>query len=137
VPREVKVLNGHSYVRAYCTTRNQWRTFRIDRISALLAKSPAVEERPHDDVSNWLTQIAESGDEVVAVIDAGTRYLFEPLPGAQWATLGEGRHAVKFRVTSREFLDHLMVLAGPGAVIATPAFASAGRELAQRILDAL
>ncbi len=31
-PREMKVLNGHTYVRAYCTTRDAWRTFRVDRI---------------------------------------------------------------------------------------------------------
>ena len=35
-PREMKVLNGHTYVRAYCTTRDAWRTFRLDRMSAVL-----------------------------------------------------------------------------------------------------
>jgi len=27
-PREMKVLNGHTYVRAYSTSREGWRTFR-------------------------------------------------------------------------------------------------------------
>jgi len=136
-PREVKELNGHSYVRAFCTTRNEWRTFRIDRISALLAKSPVTSTRPADPVDGWLTEIGESGEEAIAVVNATTRYLFEPLPGARWANLEDGRYAVSYRVVSREFLDHLLVLAGPGAVMATPAFATAGHELAKQILDTL
>jgi proteasome accessory factor C len=45
-PREIKVLNGHTYVRAYCTTREAWRTFRVDRINAIVAKSPATKSAP-------------------------------------------------------------------------------------------
>ena len=132
-PREVKVLNGHTYVRAYCTARESWRTFRVDRINAILAISPASESRPADTVSNWLTQVGEEGDEVVVVMGAGNRWLFEPLPGAQWLSLDDGRHAVKFRVGGTLLVDHLMLRAGPGAVVATPAYAKAGHELAQRI----
>jgi proteasome accessory factor C len=132
-PREVKVLNGHTYVRAYCTTRTAWRTFRVDRINAVLATSPAPEVRPPDTVSNWLTQVGEEGDEIVVVVEAANRWLFEPLPGAQWLVLDDGRHAVKFRVSDEEFVDHLMVRAGPGAVVATPKYAKAGQALAKRI----
>ena len=132
-PREMKVLNGHTYVRAYCTTREAWRTFRVDRINAVLATSPVPETRPLDTVSNWLTQVGEEGDEVVVVVEAPNRWLFEPLPGAQWLVLGDGRHAVKFRVSDARFVDYLMLRAGPGAVVATPKYAKAGHELAKRI----
>jgi proteasome accessory factor C len=132
-PREMKVLNGHTYVRAYCATRQAWRTFRVDRINAVLATSPAVEDRPKDDVANWLTQVGEEGTEVVVVVEAWNRWLFEPLPGAQWKALSDGRHAVKFRVSDENFLDHLMLRAGPGAVVATPAYANAGHALARKI----
>jgi predicted DNA-binding transcriptional regulator YafY len=132
-PREIKVLNGHTYVRAYCTTRRSWRTFRVDRINAVVAVSAATEPRPTDDVVNWLTQVGEAGDEVVVVIDAGLRWLFEPLPNAQWLTLDDGRHAVKFRVSNETFLDQLMLRAGEGAVVASPQFAKAGHDLAKRI----
>jgi proteasome accessory factor C len=132
-PREIKVLNGHTYVRAYCTTRVAWRTFRVDRINAVLATSPATEGRPMDPVANWLTQVGEEGDEVVVVLEAYLRWLFEPLPNAQWRALDDGRHAVKFRVANELFLDHLMLRAGPGAVVATPKYAKAGHELAKRI----
>ena len=136
-PREIKVLNGHTYVRAYCTTREGWRTFRIDRINAILAKSPATEQRPVDVAKNWLTQVGEEGEEVVVVVEPGQRYLFEPLPSSQWSSLGDGRHAVKFRISDETFLDHLMLLAGPGAVVVTKKFAKAGHELARRIATEL
>lgn len=136
-PREIKVLNGHTYVRAYCTTREGWRTFRIDRINAILAKSPASEQRPEDTARNWLTQVGDEGDEVVVVVQPGQRYLFEPLPSSQWLALDDGRHAVRFRISDETFLDHLMLLAGPGAVVATKKFSKAGHELARRIASQL
>jgi proteasome accessory factor C len=136
-PRDLRVLNGHSYVRAYCTTREAWRTFRVDRIGAVLAKSPVTQVRPSDDVTTWLTQVGEVGDEVVVVIEPGLRWLFEPLPNAQWRPLDDGRLAVAFRVSDPSFLDHLMLRAGAGAVVATPAYAKAGRALASRIADRL
>ncbi len=136
-PRELRVLNGHAYVRAYCLTREAWRTFRVDRISEVVAKSPADEVRPDDPIVNWLTEVGETGADVVVVVEAPLRWIFEPLPNAQWRTLHDGRHAVRFRVADREFLDHLMVQAGPGAVVATPDFADAGRALARRILATL
>jgi predicted DNA-binding transcriptional regulator YafY len=132
-PREMKVLNGHTYVRAYCQHREAWRTFRVDRINAIVATSPATEIRPIDHVMNWLTQVGEGGEEVIVVVESYLRWLFEPLPNAQWLALEDGRHAVKFRISHETFLDHLMLRAGEGAVVATPKFAKAGHELAKRI----
>jgi proteasome accessory factor C len=136
-PREVKVLNGHALVRAYCATREGWRTFRVDRISQVLASSPASGDRPDDPVANWLTQIGEEGDEVVVVVSPYRRWLFEPLPNARWCVLDDGRHAVRFRVSDPGFLDHLMLQAGDGAVVATPEYAKAGHALARRIAERL
>jgi proteasome accessory factor C len=136
-PSEIKVLNGHTYVRAFCLTRNDWRTFRVDRIGTILAKSLIADDRGSDPVSNWLTAVGEEGDEVVVIVEGYVRYLFEPLPGAQWAPLADGRHAVRFHVSDSAFLDHLMLLAGPGAVVATEKFATAGHFLADRIASQL
>ncbi|MHB2028497.1 MAG: helix-turn-helix transcriptional regulator [Acidimicrobiales bacterium] len=132
-PRELRILNGQSYVRAYCTTRGAWRTFRVDRMSDVVATSPVVDERPSDTVANWLTIVGEEGDEVVVIVRQWCRWLFETLPGAQWCALSNGDFAVKIRVSDRQFLDHLMLRAGPGAVIATPQHADAGRDLAERL----
>jgi proteasome accessory factor BC len=136
-PREIRVLNGHALVRAYCTSRRDWRTFRVDRIVRILAKSPVTATRPADPVANWLTQVGEEGDEVVVVVEPYRRWLFEPLPNARWTVLDDGRHAVRFRVTDEAFLDHLMLQAGAGAVVATPKFSRAGHALARRIAERL
>jgi predicted DNA-binding transcriptional regulator YafY len=136
-PREVKVLNGHALVRAYCATREGWRTFRVDRINQVLASSPASDERPADPVAHWLTQIGEEGDEVVVAVSPYRRWLFEPLPNARWCVLSDGRHAVRFHVADPSFLDHLMLQAGDGAVVVTPAYAKAGHALAKRIAERL
>ena len=136
-PSEVKVLNGHTYVRAYCLTRDDWRTFRVDRIGTILAKSLITADRGRDPVINWLTAVGEEGDLVVVIVEGYVRYLFEPLPGAQWATLADGRHAVRFHVSDSAFLDHLMILAGPGAVVASEQYTDAGHRLADRITSQL
>jgi proteasome accessory factor BC len=136
-PREIRVLNGHALMRAYCTSRRDWRTFRVDRIVRVLARSPVTEERPADPVANWLTQVGEEGEEVVVVVETYRRWLFEPLPGARWTVLDDGRHAVRFRLSDEEFLDNLMLQAGAGAVVATPRFAKAGHALARRIAERL
>lgn len=136
-PREIKVLNGHTYVRAYCTSREAWRTFRIDRINAIVAKSPVEELRPADTVTNWLTQVGDEGDEVVVVVEPLIRWLFEPLPNAQWLALPDGRHAVRFRVSNESFLDHLLLRAGPYAVVASPRYAKSGHALAATIAERL
>ena len=44
---------------------------------------------------------------------------------------------MRFRVSDPAVLDHLMLRAGEGAVVATPAFAKAGHKLARRIAEQL
>lgn len=136
-PREIRVLNGHTYARAYCTAREGWRTFRVDRINAILAKSPATEQRSADNVTNWLTQVGAEGAEVMVAMEASLRWLFESLPNVQWAFLDDGRHAAKFRISRMTFLDNLMLQAGAGAVVVTSEFTSAGHALAKRIAEQL
>lgn len=136
-PREVRVLNGRAFTRAWCATREGWRTFRVDRIVRVLATSPATATRPGDPVANWLTHVGEEGDEVVVVVEPWRRWVFEPLPSTRWAVLDDGRLAVSFRVSDPAFLDHLMLQAGSGAVVATPRYSRAGHALAKRIAERL
>ncbi len=136
-PREVRVLNGRALTRAWCATREGWRTFRVDRIVRVLATSPATQPRPADPVANWLTHVGEEGEEVVVVVEPWRRWLFEPLPSARWTVLDDGRLAVSIRVSDPAFLDHLMLQAGAGAVVATPSHARAGHALAKRIAERL
>lgn len=135
-PRDVRILNGLTYVLAYCHDRGAWRTFRLDRMKSVLAMShgPEVE---HEAPTSWLSQFEDEGDEVVVVLEAHRRWCFEGLPGATWTSVSGDRLAVRFRVSRTEFLDHLMVRCGPGAVIVSPDHERAGLDLAQRMLNAL
>ena len=98
-PREIKVLNGHTYVRAYCTTREAWRTFRVDRIKRRRGDLTRTASTHRSRVANWLTQVGEEGDEVVVVIEPTLVGSSSRFPVRVWRTLKDGRHAVKFRVS--------------------------------------
>jgi proteasome accessory factor C len=133
-PTEMKMLNGYSYVRAWCFLRNRWRNFRVDRIEWVKDPSPAGEIES-DPKPNWLTTFTESGKPVIVVMDAFLRFHFEVIPNGRWGRAKDGRHAVEFRVLDENFLDALMVRAGEGAVVAqgTPEQMKAGHELAELI----
>lgn len=135
-PRDVRTLNGHSLARAFCHTRGEWRNFRVDRIYEILAESPAG-ETPADTEEDWVTHVAADGEAVVVAMVPEVRGIFESIPNAVWQSLPDGRHAVRFRVADPAFLDSLMVLAGPGAVVVTPYFKKAGRALAKEMLATL
>jgi predicted DNA-binding transcriptional regulator YafY len=115
-----------------------WATFRVDRINNVLAHEPGI-DRPADTTENWLTRVGNEGDEVTVVVTSQGRWLFETLPGAEWATLKDGRHAVKFRVVDDAFLDNLMLRAGENAFVlsGTEAHLRAGRALAKKIGESL
>ncbi len=134
VPTEMKMLNGHSYVRAWCELRENWRTFRVDRIEWVRDGEPArvIDKDPKPD---WLTTFTQLGEPVIVAMDAFLRFHFESIPNARWGRVKDGRHAVEFRIIDEAFLDSLMVRAGHGAVVAkgTPEQLLAGHELAKRI----
>ena len=136
-PREVRVLNGRALTRAWCATREGWRTFRVDRIVRVLATSPATQARPAGpgrqlaDPRRRGGRGGRRGRRAVAAL---------ALRAAAERALGGARRrppAVSIRVSDPAFLDHLMLQAGAGAVVATPAYAKAGHALARRIAERL
>jgi len=121
-------------VRAWCELRENWRTFRVDRIEWVRDGEPArvIDKDPKPD---WLTTFTQLGEPVIVVMVAFLRFHFESIPNARWGRVKDGRHAVEFRIIDETFLDSLMVRAGHGAVVAkgTPEQLLAGHELAKRI----
>jgi proteasome accessory factor BC len=137
-PSDVQVLNGHAMMRAYSHDHRQWRTYRVDRIVAIVAVSPAEGGRVPDPDPYWLTSVSSEGSEVTIVVRPEGRWLFETIPGARWAVVGD-RFAVRFRVSEDRFLDQLMVRAGSMAYVAegTERQARAGQDLASAVLETL
>ena len=136
-PRAMASRNGRWYFRAWCTTRQEWLTFRVDRVAHIHAAGPAEAVRPADETENWVDHPSDEGYVATVVLRPEQRWLFESLPTIEWATL-EGTHeVVRFRVRDDRFLDQLMVDAGPGCWVLDPLAHRAGRELAQRMIAQL
>jgi predicted DNA-binding transcriptional regulator YafY len=134
-PSELQVLNGRVYMRAWCRNREDYRNFRTDRIVEILAVEPRGHARYLDPSPDWLTGVSNQGDLVTVVVQHDTRWLFESLPGAEWASLPTGEMAVRFHVADQRFLDQLMLQAGPGASVVSddPALRRAGHDLAKHL----
>jgi proteasome accessory factor C len=136
-PRAMASRNGRWYFRAWCSTREAWLTFRVDRVLFIHAAGPAPEGRENDPVENWVERSPDEGYEVTLVISPEQRWLFEPLPTLQWATMRGDREIVRLRVRDDRFLDQLLVEAGPGCWVLDGADRDAGRNLAKRIISQL
>ncbi len=136
-PRAMASRNGRWYFRAFCATRQEWLTFRVDRVFHIHAASPVGSTLPPDPIDNWADQQSDEGHDVVISLEPELRWLFEPLPTATWAPFDGRRELVKLRVRDEKFLDQLMVNAGPGASVVSGDFMTAGRALARRMTDLL
>jgi predicted DNA-binding transcriptional regulator YafY len=136
-PRAMASRNGRWYFRAWCSSRESWLTFRVDRILYVHAVGPGRGGHPNDPTVRWADLGGEEGDEVTVAVTPAALWLFEGLPGAQFAPAGEEIEAVRIRITDARFFDQLMVEAGPGAWVLEPAGSRAGRALARRMAAAL
>ncbi len=135
-PRALSARNGHWYVRAFCTRREAWLTFRVDRILTVLAAEPANVTRPVDLVEDWIDRSGEDGAVVTIVLPRDRRWLFEPLPTLQWSDLDAEHEIVRLSVRDGAFLDRLMVEAGPGCYV-LDGDERAGLDLADRMASRL
>jgi predicted DNA-binding transcriptional regulator YafY len=134
-PRAMASRNGRWYFRAWCNTRSEWLTFRVDRILYVHAAGPAVVARTPDSLTAWVDQSSDEGREVTVALRPEQRWLFESLPTIEWGSVEGDVDVVRFRVRDDRFLDQLMVEAGPGCWILDPPDDRAGRDLAQRMID--
>jgi proteasome accessory factor C len=132
-PTEIRMLNGRFFVRAWCHLRADWRNFRVDRIVDVVAKSPRINQPPEDTSLNWLSEAGDGGFDVVVVLPPAQRWVFETLTNVQWAVVSDELLAAKVAIRSEDFLDRLMLKAGPGCSVVTHEYAAAGRALARTI----
>ena len=132
-PTEIRMLNGRFFVRAWCHLLADWRNFRVDRIVDVVAKSPRINQPPADTSLNWLSEAGDGGFDVVVVLPPAQRWVFETLTNVQWAVVSDELLAAKVAIRSEDFLDRLMLKAGPGCSVVTHEYAAAGRALARTI----
>ena len=136
-PRALALRNGTWYFRAFCATRDSWLTFRLDRVLYVHASEKSTAPRLVDTADNWADHSNDEGYEVTIVLPADQRWIFEPIPGSQWAEFQGHHEIVRLRVRDDRFLEQLMVESGPGAWILDGPDLKAGHKLAQRMMDQL
>ncbi len=159
-PRRIFASEGHWYLDAWCELAGDLRRFRVDRITAVEAKTAdgtAVEDadaargveivRPAD--QGGPTDPSATDADVAAAfvpapdhrrvrlsVEPSAAWLFESIPAAGPPVPSDGRVEVEVFVAGEAWLERLLLRLGPEArVIDPPELRGVGTIAARRILD--
>lgn len=131
-PMRVLLVDGRSYLEAWCRSAEGVRRFRLDRIEAIeVLDEPAVPP-PHaeqQDVSEGLFRAADDQQEALLVLAPDARWIAEYYPVEDLAELPGGRARVRIRYSDTSWMTRL-VLAQAGEV-----FVEEPAELREGVLD--
>jgi predicted DNA-binding transcriptional regulator YafY len=137
VPGDIRIRKGNFYFRGYDLDATRWKTWRVDRIVDVTVKGSFKDVTAVDEQSETWVEMNFATIPVVIAIKSEIRWLFESLPRVSWKKVDNMGFVIQIFVSDGEFLDRLMVEAGPYASVLTPEYRTAGRELAKRILKTL
>ncbi len=137
VPGDIRIRKGNFYFRGYDLDATRWKTWRVDRIVDVTVKGSLKDVTAVDEQSETWVEMNFATIPVVIAIKSEIRWLFESLPRVSWKKVDNMGFVIQIFVSDVEFLDRLMVEAGPYASVLTPEYRTAGRELAKRILKTL
>jgi proteasome accessory factor C len=131
-PMRLLVLDGRTYLEAWCRRAEAVRLFRLDRVLALELLDVAAEV-PDDaeprDVDSGLFRPSEADVEVVLELAAAGRWVAEYYPCEEVIDLGEGRLRVSLRTPDTRWVGRLALRLGEdGRVISPPELASQVRD---------
>jgi proteasome accessory factor C len=113
-PWRVFSAEGHWYLLGWCEAVEGRRLFRVDRVRSVeLLPDGFV---PPGEVGAPLLYEASPEDPVVVLdLDPPARWVAERYPNEGTEELGEGRLRVTFRVSSRAWLERLLLRVGTAA----------------------
>ena len=137
VPGDIRIRKGNFYFRGYDLDATRWKTWRVDRIVDVTVKGSFKDVTAVDEQSETWVEMNFATIPVVIAIKSEIRWLFESLPRVSWKKVDNMGFVIQIFVSDVEFLDRLMVEAGPYASVLTPEYRTAGREDAKRILKTL
>lgn len=127
--------SGAWYVVGYDHTRDDERSFRVDRVlGAELLDSPARPAPPSVTVS---AGPGSDAPRVALELEAGSHWVAETYPVDDVEALGDGRLRVTLRVGGRQWLERLLLSLGPAArVVEGPEdLRDAAAVAARRVLE--
>lgn len=131
-PWRVLSSEGHWYLLGWCESARGKRLFRVDR-----ARSATVLEATFDPPTELgpVTTYEAKPDDPVVVLDLapGARWVTERYPHEGTTDLGDGYVRARLRVSSKPWLERLLLRAGHDAVVVSGA-AGVAEAAAQRVL---
>jgi len=139
-PMRLLLVDGRSYLEAWCRRVEGVRLFRLDRIDEVhvLAEkaSPPPEATPRD-LSAGLYQPAPDHPEVTLRLDRWARWVADYYPCEKVRELPEGRIEVTLRVADTDWVRRLALrLGGAAEVVAPPSLVADVRDEARAALAA-
>jgi len=131
-PMRLLVVDGRTYLEAWCRRAQDVRLFRLDRMLALTvldlpAEVPAA-ARPVD-VDSGLFRPSDADVHVVLELTPAGRWVAEYYPCEEITDLGEGRLRVSLRTPDTQWVRRLALRLGADGKVMAPA------ELADRVRE--
>lgn len=132
-PMRLLIVEGNTYLEAWCRRAEGVRLFRLDRIDTVDAldeqAAPPDDAQPHD-VSEGLFAPSAEQLEAILVLAPDARWIAEYYSGEELAELDGGRLRVRLRYSDESWLVRLVLGMGGEAQIEQPA--SVAEQVRQR-----
>jgi proteasome accessory factor C len=107
---------GHWYLLAWCEKVADRRLFRVDRVRSAALLDEHFE--PPDDVGPTTVYEGRPEDPLVVVdLAPGAHWVVERYPNEGTVDMGDGIIRARLRVSSRAWLERLLLRAGPEATV--------------------
>lgn len=138
-PMRLVVLEGRSYLEAWCRSAGDVRLFRLDRVDDIRVLDEPGTPPPHAqpmDLSADLFPPAPEQPTAVLVLDADARWVAEYYRMDEVTELDRGRARVRMRYADRGWMVRLVLgLGGRARVEDPPELADEVRDRARAALD--
>jgi len=136
-PARLFVADGVGYLSAWSLSRGDWRTYRLDRISAVCPTGQmAVDHGPEREADSWLRTLA-TARPVRLLVHPGAAWIAEYFPVSQCVPLPGGDAELTVPVADAGWLRWLLLRLGPAVeAVDAPDVEAAAAAAARRALDA-
>jgi proteasome accessory factor C len=123
-PMRVLLVEGRSYLEAWCRSAEDVRMFRLDRIDEVVTLDEPATPPPHarpTDVSDGVFQSAPDQLEAVLLLEPDSRWIAEYYPVDRLDELDDGRARVWMRYNDTDWMIRLLLAQGGEVVVEEPA----------------
>jgi proteasome accessory factor C len=139
-PMRLLLVDGRSYLEAWCRRAEGMRLFRLDRIDEVRMldepASPPPQATPRD-LSAGLYQPAPDHPEVTLRLDRGASWVADYYPCEKARELADGRVEITLRVADTDWVRRLALrLGGSAEVVAPPSLVAQVQDEARAALAA-